>query len=49
MDVLDRAACERGSSREDLVLDAADRLQHELDRNGIDAEQVANAVDRLLR
>jgi MFS family permease len=49
MDVLDRAACERGSSREQLLLQAADSVQRELDRNGIDAEQLADAVNRLLK
>jgi hypothetical protein len=47
-DALDRAACERGSSREQLVLDAAERVQRLLDRRGIDAHGAADLVGRLL-
>ncbi len=43
--LLDEAACERGSSRERLVLDLADRLSGALDRRGIDA---AGLLEQLL-
>jgi hypothetical protein len=47
-DALDRAACESGSSREQLVLDAAERVQRLLDQGGIDAQGAADLVGRLL-
>jgi MFS family permease len=49
MDVLDRAACRRGISREKLIVDSAAQLQRELDRNGTDPQQLLAAIDRLLR
>ena len=49
MDVLDCAACRRGISREKLIVDSADQLQRELDRNGADPQQLLAALDRLLR
>jgi hypothetical protein len=47
-EALDRAACERGSSREQLVLDAAERVQRILNQGGIDAQGAAALVQQLL-
>jgi hypothetical protein len=47
-EALDRAACESGSSREQLVLDAAERVQRLLDRTGLDAQGAAGLVQQLL-
>ena len=49
MDVLDRAACRRGISREKLIVDSAGQLQRELGRSGTDPQQLLAALDRLLR
>jgi MFS family permease len=43
-EALDRAACERGSSREQLVLDAAERVQRLLDQGGIDAQRLVQQL-----
>jgi MFS family permease len=48
MQALDRAACESGSSREELVLEAAERVQRLLDHRGIDADKAAALVQQLL-